>query len=116
MSETRQLPKADWPGYFDRAGKALGMRAVQIEVASLDLGDQVEAEWIGLTNLSYDHKGDVLQIGTDHLDHNVHHPSEIWVKEGTDGLESVEIKRRDGITEIVRLEKPLLLPPPRAQG
>jgi hypothetical protein len=112
MTQTSKLAQREWQSYFDRVARGLGTRAVQIEVASLDLGDQVAAEWIGLTNLSYDPKDDVLQVGTDHLDHTIPHPAEVWVAEGSDGLEAIEIKRQDGTTEIVRLEKPLLLPAP----
>jgi hypothetical protein len=112
MTETRKLAKSEWHDYFDRVARGLGTRAVQIEVAALNLGDQVAAEWIGMTNLSYDPKDDVLQVGTDHLDHNIPHPSEVWVAQGTDGLEAIEVKRDNGTTEIIRLAKPLLLPAP----
>ena len=67
MTQTRKLAKREWHDYFDRVARGLGTREVQIEVAALNLGDQVAAEWIGMTNLSYDPKDDVLQVGTDHL-------------------------------------------------
>jgi hypothetical protein len=110
---TRKLDPADWQAYFDRVGQGLGPRTVQIEVAALDLGDQVEAQWIGLTDLSYDPKSAAIYIGTDQVHHRIERPQEVWVREGPDGLEAIEVLRPDGTQEIVRLAGPLLLPGPR---
>lgn len=109
---TRQIPANDWQTYFNRVGKALGTRAVQIEVDALDLGSQTEAKWIGLTNLSYDPHGQTIDIGTDTLDHRIKQPQEIWVQETADGLQAVEVVRPDGAKEIIRLDQALMLPAP----
>ena len=81
-------------------------------LASLNIGTQVEADWVGLTNIAYDPKDEVLDVATDHLDHRIERPREVWVREGDDGLEAIEVVRPDGTQEIVRLAKPMLLPSP----
>ena len=45
--------------YFDRVSKVLGPKLVELEVASLRLGDQVEPDWVPLIGLTYDPKSDV---------------------------------------------------------
>ena len=42
-------------------------RRAEIEVASLDLGDQIEAEWLPLLGITYDDKDDVLEIALEEL-------------------------------------------------
>ncbi len=44
-----------------------GMRA-EIEVASLTLGDEIQAEWLPLVGIAYDAKDDALEIALDGLD------------------------------------------------
>ena len=40
---SRQLPQSQWRVFFDRMSKALLGKRAEIEVASLDLGDQIVA-------------------------------------------------------------------------
>lgn len=109
---TRKLEKAEWKTYFDRMSKPLGGRLAEIEVASLALGHQVEANWLPLIGIAYDPKDDIVEIAVDQLDHMIQKPREIAVEEGPDGLESVEITDSDGIMQIVKLRSPLALPAP----
>jgi hypothetical protein len=43
---TRKLEKAQWRPFLDTLSKLLEAKEAEIEVASLDLGDQVQAEWL----------------------------------------------------------------------
>jgi hypothetical protein len=43
----KQLEKSQWRAYFDRMFKALVGKRAEIEVVSLKLDDQIEAEWFG---------------------------------------------------------------------
>ncbi len=45
---TRKLDKEQWKTFFDRVSKMLEVKQAEIEVASLSLGDQVQAEWLPL--------------------------------------------------------------------
>jgi len=45
------VPKAEWPQYLNRVSRGLtGLRA-EIEVASLELGDQIEAQYLPVTGV-----------------------------------------------------------------
>ena len=109
---TKKLAKAEWKAYLDRMSKSLGGRMAEIEVASLNLGHQVEANWVPLIGIVYDPKDDIVEIAVDQLDHMIQKPREIVVEEGPDGLASVEITDSDGIIQIVKLKSPMMLPAP----
>ncbi len=42
----RTIEKDEWHGYFDRISHAVIGKRAEIEVASLELGDQIEASWV----------------------------------------------------------------------
>jgi hypothetical protein len=50
----RTLEKSERHGYFDRVSLALLGKPAKIEVASLVLGDQIEAEWVPVLGITYD--------------------------------------------------------------
>jgi hypothetical protein len=108
-----KLDKSEWHPFFDAASRSLlGMRA-EIEVASLDIGDQIEAEWLPLLGIVYDPKDDLIEVALEgSVDHIINHPREVWVDIGTGGLLSMEVVRGDDVREIIRLREPLTLPPP----
>lgn len=108
----RTLEKTEWHGYFDRMAKALLGKRAEIEVASLELGDQIEAEWVALLGVTYDPRNDVLEIALDGLDHLVPKPRQVYVDEGLAGLDSFEVIDHAGVRHIVRLREPLMLPAP----
>lgn len=93
----------------------LGMRA-QIEVAALNIGDQIAAEWVPMFGVGHDPNEDVLRITLDGLDHVIPKPREIYVDEGEVGLSSFEVFDADNVRHIVQLREPLKLPPPPAAG
>ena len=87
------------------------MRA-EIEVASLTLGDQIEAEWLPLLGITYDPKDDVLEIALDGLDHLIPRPQELYADTGAGALLSFEVIDGDGASQIIMLREPLMLPAP----
>jgi hypothetical protein len=108
----KKLEKAEWRPFFDRISKTLVGKRAEIEVASLSLGDQIEAEWLPLIGITYDPKDDVLEIALEGLDHMIGKPREIYVEGGPIELNSVEIVDADGVKQIVQLKGTLMLPPP----
>jgi hypothetical protein len=92
----RKLDKKHWKPFFDGISKVLGAKQAEIEVLSLDLGDQVEAEWLPLLGLTYDPKNDVLDVELEGLDHMISKPSEIDVEDGGVGLSSLAITDAEG--------------------
>jgi hypothetical protein len=111
MANMHSVPRSEWKQFFDRMSAAVlrGKRA-EIEVASLELGDQIVAEWIPMIGVTYDSRDDLVDVALDRADHLIYHPDQIAVEEGTEGLMSIAVTARDGTRHIVRLREPLMLP------
>jgi hypothetical protein len=108
------VPPTEWRGFFDRLSKALLGKRAEIEVASLDLGDQIVAEWLPLIGITYDSRDDLLDVALDGTDHLIRHPREVMVEEGPSGVTSIAVVDADGARQIVRLKEPVPLPPAAA--
>jgi hypothetical protein len=78
-----------------------GKRA-EVEVASLRLGDQVEAEWLPLLGIVYDSKDDIVEVALEGLDHLIPSPREIYVDDDLLGPWTFEIVNADDVREIIR--------------
>ncbi len=111
MSQPRIVPQSEWRSFFDLASKALLGKRAEVEVASLDLGDQIVAEWVPMIGITYDSRDDLLEIALDGADHLIRGPRQIVVDEGPTGLTSVAVTDADGVTQVVRMKDPLMLPP-----
>jgi Family of unknown function (DUF5335) len=111
MSKSRGLAKSEWRDYFDRMSKALLGKRAEVEVAALDLGDQIVAEWVPMIGITYDSKDDLLDVAFDGGNHLIRHPREIVVEEDAGGLLSVAVVDGDRTRQVVRLKQPLMLPP-----
>ncbi len=107
---TKKLDRSLWRAYFDRVSQGLGVNLTEIEIAGLKLGNQIEAEWVPLTGLSYDPKDDLFAVVCDGLDHLIAKPQEVYVDDGVEGLHSVEVIDADGNHQIIQLKHPLALP------
>ena len=106
----RQLERDRWEEYFDRVSRLLRGMRVEVEVQGLDLGDQVEAEWLPLHGLVYDPRDDRIEVAMENVDHLIPHPEAVYVDEHGAELHSLEIVDRGGHRQIVRLRAPLALP------
>jgi hypothetical protein len=94
-----------------RLEKLEGKQA-EIEVISLGLGDQVEAEWLPLLGIVYDPNDDIVEVALEDLDHLIQKPRDVYVEEGPGGLVALEIVDADDVKQIVKLRDPLMLPSP----
>jgi uncharacterized protein DUF5335 len=103
----RKLEKTQWRAFFDNLSKALQGEEAEIEVASLALGSQVEAEWLPLYGITYDPKDDLVEVALEGLDHMVRKPREIYVEGEAGALASLEIIDADGVKQVVRLRQPV---------
>jgi hypothetical protein len=88
------------------ADALVGKRA-EVEVASLDLGDQIVTEWVPLLGVTYDTRDDLLDVALRGLNHLIRHPTDIYVQEGTKGVETVAVVSADGVKQILHLKDPL---------
>jgi hypothetical protein len=107
-----KLEKSSWQTYLDKVSKTLVGKQTEIEVDALDIGAQIEAEWIPLQGITYDPKNDLVEVLVEGLDHLIRDPGEIWVDHGPAGLTSMEIIGTDGVKQIIRFRDALLLPGP----
>ncbi len=87
----RKLERAEWRPFLDRVSKGLAGKQAEIKVASLNLGDQLQAGWVSLIGLVYDPKDDIVEVAIDGLDHMIHKPRELYVEEEDGQLSSLEV-------------------------
>jgi Family of unknown function (DUF5335) len=107
-----RLEKSQWQGYLDGMAQALLGKRAEVEVVSLKLGDQIEAEWLPLLGISYDPKDDIIDIALEGVDHRIQKPREVSLEgEGLE-LSSLEIVDAEGVHQIVVLRDALMLPAP----
>jgi hypothetical protein len=110
LMATVKLDKGAWHAYFDRISKLVVGKQAEIEVASLKLGDQIEAEWVPLLGITYDPKNDLVEVLLEGLDHLIQNPRDIFIDQGPAGLASMEVIDTDDVRQIIRLRDPLMLP------
>ena len=89
---------------------ALVGKRVEVEAASLDLGDQIVTEWVPLLGVTYDTRDDLLDVALTGLNHLIRRPRDIYVQEGPKGVEMVAVVSADGVKQILHLKDPLMLP------
>jgi Family of unknown function (DUF5335) len=111
----RKLDKAEWQPFFDFLSKQLEGMRTEIEVASLALGDQIEAEWLPLVGIVYDPRKDIVEVAVEGADQVViHHmisaPYEIYFAEEGRRFIGLDIVDAAGTHHIVKLKDPLMLP------
>ena len=109
----RRLEKPEWRPFFDTMSRILEAKVAEVEVASLDLGDRTQAEWLPLIGITYDPRDDAVEIALDGHDHMIRRPREIYLDDGAAGLTSLEIVDADGVRQIVKLKDQLMLPAPQ---
>ena len=109
-----RIEKEELKDYLDRFSKQMPAELVEIEVAGLNLGDQIQTSWTPLTGLSYDPYDDavVVNINNGKLEHIIPKPIEFWVEEGTSGIMAMNIKSAEGLQHILYFREPKKLPAP----
>jgi hypothetical protein len=109
---TRKLDKKEWHTFFNGVTRMLEGKQAEIEVASLRLGDQVQAEWLPLIGITYDPQDDIVEVALEGLDHLIAKPRAISVEDGPEGITALEIVDADDVRQIVKLRDPVMLPAP----
>ena len=95
---TRKLDKKEWRSFLDHLSTTLEGKEAEIEGVSLQLGDQVEADWLPLLGIAYDPNDDIVEVALEDLDHLIAKPRELYVEEGPGGLAALgaEVGRAAG--------------------
>lgn len=108
MSLSR-IEKSSWRPYFDNMSRLLDGKRAEIDIESLELGSQIEAQWLPLLGITYDPRSDVLDVMLEGLDHRIYHPRELFVEQTALELNSMEVIDSDDQRHIVKLRDPLML-------
>jgi Family of unknown function (DUF5335) len=111
----RKIDRAEWKQFFDFLSKQVEEAHAEIEVASLKLGNQIEAECLPLIGLAYDHKDNSVEVALeaskrDVVDHIIREPREIYFAEDGRQFMGLHIIDLKGARHIVKLKDPLMLP------
>jgi hypothetical protein len=112
----QKLEKPAWHPYFDNVSKILDGKRAEVEVASLNIGSQIQAEWLPLLGIVYDQKDDLIEVVLEGLDHLIYKPKEVFVDQESVMLTSLEVVDEDDVHQIIRLRDPLMLPAPPTGG
>jgi hypothetical protein len=88
---------------------------IDVEVASLEIGDQIADEWVTLEGVTYDRIRDVVHVQTDPVDHLIPRPKEIGVEQVGMEIRTIVIRNAWGELQILRFREPLLLPAARGR-
>jgi hypothetical protein len=107
-----RVDRDHWKAFFDTLTKTLVGKRAEVEVAALDLGDQIEAEWAPLIGISYDPKDDLIEVALETVDHLIRAPREVYVDYNVGGLIGLEVIDAGDVRQIVKLKDPLALPAP----
>ncbi|NIJ23414.1 DUF5335 family protein [Sphingomonas japonica] len=107
-----RIDRRGWHDFFSVFTRGPVGKRAEIEVASLDLGDQIVAEWLPLLGISYDHKSDMVSIALEGVDHLIRSPREIHADYVTDSLLALHIVDGEDRHQIVRFADPIALPAP----
>ena len=109
--QTREIEKDNWQSFFDQVSRALQGKLIQIEVDSLELGAQTELNKLSLNGLTYDKRDDAFIVSTEEIEHVVRSPQQIFIADGTEGINSIQVRAADGTKQIISFIEPLALPP-----
>ena len=108
-----QIDRNQWAPFLDVLTKSLIGKQAEIEVVSLSLGDQIEAEWVPMIGITYDRKNDLIEIALEGMDHLIRSPRELFVDYAVgDVVAAIEIVDDEGNRQIVKFKDPLALPAP----
>lgn len=111
MTTTSKLEEQLWRNYFDHVSKTLEGKRVEIEIDSLSIGSQIEAQWLPLLGLTYDPKNDMIEILAEGLDHMIHKPRDVYIEQNGPELLSMEVIDGDNVKQVIQFRDPLMLPP-----
>ena len=113
---SRQIPRTELKEFFDQFNRIMPAELVEIEVAGLDLGDQIAAEWVALSSITYDPKDSIVLVDLDDgkLQHTIQSPADVVVEAEGEAIQSISIKCGQGHVHLLRLKEPRALPSPAA--
>jgi hypothetical protein len=88
--------------YFKQLTQASHGQEVELEIMGLDIGDQIEKDWVEFEGLTYDPELKVLHLYTASLEHQILNPGEIIAAKENDVLKSLLVKDSSGHSQILQ--------------
>lgn len=112
-----EIDRERWATFLETITNSLIGKQAEIEVISLNLGDQIEAERISPIGITYDRKNDLIEIALEGLDHLVRSPRKLYIDYALGDLAAaLEIIDADENRQIVRFRGPLALAAPALEA
>jgi hypothetical protein len=110
-SNDEEVPRGAWQATLEALTVHHEGDLAAIEVADLDLGDQIEAENIPFSYIEYDPHDDAVSVGVGGLDgrypvtlrHAVEHPQNIFIHTAGAGTVTIDIRSSNGTTTLITL-------------
>jgi len=115
--KTKEIPKNEWPKFFDNFSRKHEGWLVTLEIFGLELGAQVQERELVLAGIVDDwdeiHGNQiVIMLGEkpdDHITHSISRPTQVSVEKTDGGADvALAIKSADGVMALLRFLSPML--------
>ena len=115
--KTKEIPKNEWPEFFDSFSRQHEGWLVTLEIFGTDIGAQVEERELafeGIVDEWDEVQGNeiVIMIGAkpdDHITHSISRPTQVSLEQTNEGADAaLAIKSGDGTTTLLRFRSPML--------
>ncbi len=110
---SRQVPRAEWYRFFRDFSRRHQGKPLSVRVIHPRMGSQLEARDLALEGVVADSEGlgpisiHLGQEATDHVEHDIRNPTQVWVEMNDDGAEeALSIEASDGTKTILELASP----------
>jgi hypothetical protein len=111
LMKTREIPRVEWPRFFDNMSRRQEGWEVGLEVFSPEIGDQIEGHHMFLAGMTAEvtERGDkiaIMMAGTpnNHVTHMVSTPISVRLQQTDLGIDSaLMIEAGDGTTSLLHL-------------
>jgi hypothetical protein len=115
--KTKEIPKNEWPAFFDGFTRQHKGWLVNLEIFGPEIGSQVEERQLaleGITDEWNERDGNTIMIMTgarpdDHITHSITRPTQVSLEQTDEGADAVlAIKGEDGTTALLRIRSAVL--------
>ena len=110
--DSRVLDRSEWKAASELLSEAIAGKQAEIEVASLRLGDQIEADWAPVRGFSYSPEHNEFRVSLEGAECIVREPRSFMVRGTPAAVDSLAIVGGYGDEHIVKFRDPLALPSP----
>jgi hypothetical protein len=115
--KTKEIPKKEWPKFFDSFSRQHEGWLVTLEILGSDIGAQVEERELafeGIVDEWNEVQGNQIRImfgakPDDHITHSIGRPTALSLEQTDEGADAaLAIKSADGVTALLRFRSSML--------